>query len=389
MGENILLSIADTVSADPRSLTPTQLHAREEVLFQARTIIEAALIDTIGVMDSRGTTETTEVLPTRQWLRARHRTSWREAKDLVALSHALKVLPLTDKLFKAGEITLAHVQVIARGLNRTTSVTRAGFLDAEHIYSELARVETPEKVEWAIRYLLAQLDPDAEDEKALDRYEKRGLDFFESDGFTQLRGYLDPNTGAKVKAAIDAVMKPPTADDQRTASQRRADALGEVCDRALRGDSLPSSGGQRAQVNITCTLSELMNTGALTGQAVIDGVGAIDPETLRRIACDCNVSRILLGPKGEVLDVGRSTRVAPVALRRALTLRDQHCSWDGCEAPARYCDVHHVEVHWAHGGETNLKNCGLYCGHHHTAIHTYDTVTVRRPDGGFLTRLRR
>ncbi|RJQ80505.1 DUF222 domain-containing protein [Pseudonocardiaceae bacterium YIM PH 21723] len=69
-----------------------------------------------------------------------------------------------------------------------------------------------------------------------------------------------------MKAAIDAVMKPPAADDQRTASQRRADALGEVCDRALRGDSLPSSGGQRAQVNITCTLSELMNAGRSPGR---------------------------------------------------------------------------------------------------------------------------
>ncbi|RJQ82614.1 HNH endonuclease [Pseudonocardiaceae bacterium YIM PH 21723] len=264
-------------------------------------------------------------------------------------------------------------------------------MDREHILTDLARSDTPEAVALAVRYLLAELDPDADAEKAVDRYERRGLDIHESDGFVSVRGYLDSDAGAKLRAALEAIITPAVAGDrdERTAAQKRADALGEICDRALRGGQLPSSGGHKPQIQVTCTLSELRNAGTLTGQAIIDRVGVIDPETLRRIACDCNITRIILGLQGEILDVGRSTRVVPVAIRRAVTVRDMRCSWEGCEMPAEYSDIHHVR-HWAFDGETKEPNLALACGHHHTAIHALgDQVeTLRRPDGGWTFRKR-
>ncbi|RJQ82615.1 DUF222 domain-containing protein [Pseudonocardiaceae bacterium YIM PH 21723] len=90
-------------------------------MFEART-----LIGTVGTMDRRGTTETTDVLGTRQWLRLQHNTSWREARDLVMIGQALNVLPLTHKLFAAGEITLGHVRVIVAGLHKTPALPARG-----------------------------------------------------------------------------------------------------------------------------------------------------------------------------------------------------------------------------------------------------------------------
>ncbi len=53
---------------------------------------------------------------------------------------------------------------------------------------------------------------------------------------------------------------------------------------------------------------------------------------------------------------------------KALWLRDKHCTFPGCEAPAHWTDAHHL-THWLDGGPTNLNNAALLCGRHHTIVH--------------------
>ena len=101
----------------------------------------------------------------------------------------------------------------------------------------------------------------------------------------------------------------------------------------------------------------------------------ISPETARRIACDAGVSRVLTKGDSEILDVGRTTRSVPAALRRALALRDKGCTHPGCTRPHHWCDAHHI-VHWADGGETSLANLVLLCRRHHRMAH--EGAGVRR-----------
>ena len=51
---------------------------------------------------------------------------------------------------------------------------------------------------------------------------------------------------------------------------------------------------------------------------VIRGVGGIEPETARRLACDADVIAALVGLDGEVLALGRARRLVSRAQRRAL-----------------------------------------------------------------------
>ncbi|HET9260794.1 MAG TPA: HNH endonuclease signature motif containing protein [Acidimicrobiia bacterium] len=95
------------------------------------------------------------------------------------------------------------------------------------------------------------------------------------------------------------------------------------------------------------------------------------------VACDCSVTRIIFGPEGEVLDVGRKTRVWSTAQRRAITSRDRHCQGKGCHAPARDCDIHHVD-HWANGGTTSTDKGKLLCRPCHTTEHLKDGYRRRR-----------
>ncbi|MBN3497150.1 HNH endonuclease signature motif containing protein, partial [Arthrobacter pascens] len=72
--------------------------------------------------------------------------------------------------------------------------------------------------------------------------------------------------------------------------------------------------------------------------------------------------------EGRILDIGRTTRIFPPHIRKALTARDQGCAFPNCTIPAPWCEAHHT-TYWSHGGPTNTDNGTLLCSHHHHLIH--------------------
>ncbi|PZS38916.1 MAG: hypothetical protein DLM62_11150 [Pseudonocardiales bacterium] len=104
------------------------------------------------------------------------------------------------------------------------------------------------------------------------------------------------------------------------------------------------------------------------GAAALALGGPINADTARRIACDARVIPVVLGARGEPLDIGRASYTVPTAIRRAVLIRDGGCAFPGCSAPARWCDIHHV-THWADNGLTCISNCVALCGRHHRLVH--------------------
>ncbi|MGH3780897.1 MAG: DUF222 domain-containing protein [Pseudonocardiaceae bacterium] len=104
------------------------------------------------------------------------------------------------------------------------------------------------------------------------------------------------------------------------------------------------------------------------GAASLGLGGPINADVARRIACDSRVIPVVLGARGEPLDIGRASYTAPTAIRRAVLVRDGGCAFPGCSVPARWCDIHHV-VHWADHGPTSVGNCVALCGRHHRLVH--------------------
>jgi hypothetical protein len=94
---------------------------------------------------------------------------------------------------------------------------------------------------------------------------------------------------------------------------------------------------------------------------------------------------------GLPLDVGRSYRIVPHWIRKALHARDRTCRWTGCDVPAVWTDSHHYVLPWYLGGETNVDELISVCRYHHVLVHegrwTIDLdrstgeVFVTRPDG--------
>jgi hypothetical protein len=207
---------------------------------------------------------------------------------------------------------------------------------------------------------------------------------------TVMNGMFDPEGGTVVETALDAEMSQTARDpeDTRTRAQRRADALVEILRRYLDSSDRPVVGGERPHLTVVTDLGTLERR---TGAPVeLSSGGEISPESLRRIACDASVSRVITNGRSEPLDVGRRTPVVPASLRRALVVRDGGCRFPGCDRPASWCDAHHV-VHWADGGHTKLSNLVLLCRRHHRLTHEGFRVDMidgqpvfTRPDGELL-----
>ena len=101
---------------------------------------------------------------------------------------------------------------------------------------------------------------------------------------------------------------------------------------------------------------------------------------------------VVLYAPGE-LNLGRTTRLANRAQRRALRSLYATCAIPGCATRFERCKMHHLHW-WRHGGHTDLHNLLPLCVHHHTKIHrdgwviTLDaarTLTLRLPDGSVRT----
>ena len=166
--------------------------------------------------------------------------------------------------------------------------------------------------------------------------------------------------------ALDALSPPPADDDDRTASQRRADALGDLARAFLEGAESPIVGGERPHITVHVDIPGLR--GEPSGlHETADGF-VLDPFAVSQLTCDASVSRIVFGPGSEVLDVGRKTRVIPAGMRRAVIARDRHCVAPGCQRSAKWSDIHHI-VAWTDGGETVIDNLCLLCRYHHTQVH--------------------
>lgn len=219
--------------------------------------------------------------------------------------------------------------------------------------------------------ILAYLDQDGrppDDEPET----RRRLSFHDRDGGYELAGWLDREAAEIVRSALSPLAAPRPANgtevDLRNAAQRDADALVELARRALDGGELPAEGGERPQVVVTTSLPTLQSR---IGSGSLALGGAINAETVRRIACDAQIIPVVLGARGEPLDVGRASQTVPTAIRRAVVIRDRGCAFPGCPVPARWCEIHHI-VYWADGGPTSLGNCVALCGRHHRLIHHSD-----------------
>jgi hypothetical protein len=402
----------------------------ERVLVLRRLLdrLEGHWLRELAAVDARGAAGADQGQPvgsTAAWLRARLQMGAGVASGVVRTARALFRGPLTAtaKALCAGEVSAAHASVLASG---TQDLPEHLTREAEPVLLAAARRLDPPRLRRVLAHLRLVADPEGADGQAERRHGRRGVWLASTwDGMVAVEGLLEPEAGQTLLAALEPLAGPHSAADRRSGGQRRADALGEVARRALEGGRLPETGGVRPQLTVTVELDSLLGRHPGLGGEV-GGVGPLDPEACRRLACDGAVTRVLVSrhppspsghhdhhdpgghglddPGGQAslaerlqtaaallppvlggaptqpLEVGRTSRVVQPAQRVALAVRDNGCVFPGCQRPQAWCEAHHLR-HWLHGGPTDLANLALLCRAHHRAVHEGGWRLARGPDG--------
>jgi hypothetical protein len=286
------------------------------------------------------------------------------AADRLCVGEQLESLPNVAAALSAGEISFQSASALCHLRERLGE--KAEFFDEVEMLG-YARDYSVFELRKLCRVAWHVANPDGFFKEAEADFTRRYFHVSQlADGMYAVDGQLDPVSGAALKTELDVLATRKGPEDERTRSQRMADAVGELAMHAMDQGTLPRRHGVRPHINLTMTLDGLKNElGA--PPADLELSLPISTRTAERIACDCTMSRVLLADS-MVIDVGRATRTVSPPMRRALRVRDKGCRFPGCDRQVNWTNPHHIN-HWARGGPGNLPNLVLLCYFHHRLVH--------------------
>jgi hypothetical protein len=350
--------------------------------------LEAARATRLREMELRDATVADGYGTVPAWLQARSNIGKHAADEARSLGRSAERLPVMAEALAAGDVTPAHVQVLASATKRLDPERVAA---DEKMLVDLAREFDPNTFRMLVQRWVAVAFPDRHEADSEKQYESRWVRLAETiSGMVSISGMLDPETARPLLLAMDTLAKKAGASDERTQGQRNADALADLARIAINADQLPVTGGSRPTVNVIVREETLRDAPCPThNPAVYDDGTPLNLTKLHQTCCDARYARVVLGPNGELLDLGRTTRDVSPAQKRALHHLDGGCRAGNCTKPAHATDAHHIRW-WRFGGRTDLSNLVLLCDFHHYLIHTLGwtldmdpgrVVTFTSPDG--------
>jgi hypothetical protein len=286
------------------------------------------------------------------------------ASDRVRVGEQLESLPMVAAALGSGEISYQAASALCH-LHERLGEHREGFDEEEMV--GYAREYSVSELRKLCRLAWHVANPDGFFNEAEADFTRRYFHINQlPDGMFAVDGVLDPVGGAAFKTAVDVLAKPKGSEDERTARQRRADAVGELAMHAMEQGTLPRRHAVKPHINLTMTLEGLKGELGVP-PADLDLSLPISTRTAERIACDCTMSRVLLADS-MVIDVGRATRTVSAPTMRALRVRDKGCRFPGCDRQVNWSNPHHL-IYWSRGGPSKLSNLVLLCYFHHRLVH--------------------
>jgi Domain of unknown function (DUF222)/HNH endonuclease len=304
------------------------------------------------------------------WIKANCHMSGGAAADRVCAGQQLGRLAQSSAALAAGEIGFAHFALIAR-----TSAALGDRLDEAKLLRQARKLNI-----FPFRNTCTHArhagDPGGFVNEEKEGVHARSLTLTTADdGVVLVQGLLDKVGGAALRTALEPLAKRAGKYDDRDRERRLADALVDLSMHAL-DNGVPS---HRTHLQVTTSLETLLGLSGAPA-AEMEFSLPISSKAVERLACDCSITRILLGSDSTVIDVGRAKRVVSGPQSKALKVRDRGCTWPGCDRPATWTSAHHI-VHWIHGGSTDLPNLVLLCYRHHWMVHEGNWQIVRSDDG--------
>ena len=360
---------------DPDEMSDGEVAALLVAVTRVTEAAEAAQLRTMGTFEARQVHKADGAWSAAAWIRERSHLSRSESNSLQRHARIIRTRPLLSHALDT--MGAAKVRTVLR---YTTFRTMEAFAEAEATILEQIGPLDVDRTATILRWWARRVDQDGRKPRS---WEQNEIDLQKTyQGDWGLGGGLDALTGAELDAALDAEAEVifragGTGGVRLPARQMRAMALMELIRRSLNPGLVDTQVPPTVMVSVG--LDDLLKA---TGRADLIGCDEhIDAETARRIACDAGITRIITGPRGEILDLGRTTRTAPARFKKALAVRDGHCVFPGCAMTPNRCRAHHIRWWDRDLGPTALENLALLCHFHHHLVHEGGWAMARAPDG--------
>ena len=384
--------------ADDTSLSASLIEVEK-----ARRLLDATALHLLAEVDTRNLTDDTHGLVTSTWLSRDAHLPRPKCTRMLRFARALERFDQFDAALTKGEIGIDHLRVVV-------DLANPRILDAmvelQDLFLSMIPGRTFARWETEVRNIAALLDQDGNHDPDSDITANRlTITGPGPDTARLLNGQLVGTNGETVRQTLDHI-----ADELHRQFTRDRDhtpdltvptrpvllalALVEACRRAV-ARPVGSTEAPTTDLTIVIPASDDLDPVDLddpdqrrpawfgthhTHTETLDGIRLTD-DTTRLLCCDPALHAVIADTLGRPLDLGRRTRFATPAQRRAARTRDGGCVFPGCEAPSTWTDLHHVTPY--PDGPTALWNLASLCRHHHTITHRNGWTMTATPDGWY------
>lgn len=372
--EALASALDGLVDVDPLGMSDGQVHRQLIELQRQESRLEAVTLRLASSWDTRRTwaengSKSAEARLARE-AKVRRATAARQLRR----ARALAAMPATAAALAAGAITVDHVDLLMQA-NATTRLRCRRFPVDEEMLVGFCRESSFFEADRSVRYWINRVDAELDDDGPEPAYRDRECTTGRGIGNeVHLRAILDPVGGGEFLEALDRIERDLYRDDkqsgnERSDTQRRADALVEMARRAM---ATPADGRKPRPLITVVTgdesfrwLCELSDGAIVTPRSLLPYISTADVE-----------AALFDGP---LHGVGVSSqRTFTGALRRIIEIRDRHCQHPcGCDVPMSKCDVDHIVPH-SEGGITRQAGGRLQCESHNrnSALHRLGPANV-------------
>jgi hypothetical protein len=327
------------------------------------------------------------------------RESLGSATKTIERGHTLDAVPGLAEALDEATVTAGHVDAVTRGAKGLEPEQRQELFDRVDQLVDVAAVSTVEQFRQRIRTEVNRIIRDG-GEARLER-QRRATSmsaWTDDDGMWNVRGRFDPVTALPLSSALDRAIEtlfaetvPNTCPSDPIEKQKHLRALAFA--RLVQGNV---GGGRPGQPEFVGVIDLTGNPGAAhnadSGPQVTWPIPIEVPmRVLAELIDGADVHTVVVR-NGVALhapgntNLGRKSRIANRAQRRALRGLYSTCAVPGCAVTYDRCKLHHI-IWWRNGGTTDLDNLIPTCTRHHAKIHNNGWTIELGPNRQLTLRL--
>ncbi len=274
-----------------------------------------------------------------------------------------------------GAITSGHVDALTRAARGLDAAATSLLFGDDGELAQAASTRSIAEFDAWVKRRAKQLDTsDGEERLEQQRRAVRLRTWTDDDGMWNLSGRFDPATGKDIARELAARTKTIAAGELvSTAPSDPIERMQHIEALAL-ADLIVGDAPAGASAGPPLVVIDASQSDGAGGPVVDWGIPVELPPSVLVEVFEVNDPEVVIVANGVVLhasgrtDLGRSTRLANRAQRRALNGLYATCAVPGCAVHYNRCKLHHI-VWWRNGGRTDLENLLPVCQHHHTLIH--------------------